>query len=117
MRASVSSPHEEVSLTTDTTYYFVLESTANGLLLSSSDKLSVQLGSGSPDPDYPPTENTAPTFVLSDGSLIMEKGADALAVQSDGKIRSEEHTSELQSRPHLVCRLLLEKKNCPAPEH
>src|SRR5690554_7343469 len=24
--------------------------------------------------------------------------------------RSEEHTSELQSRPHLVCRLLLEKK-------
>src|SRR5690554_7255592 len=29
----------------------------------------------------------------------------------DLKNRSEEHTSELQSRPHLVCRLLLEKKN------
>src|SRR5690554_7438670 len=27
-----------------------------------------------------------------------------------GNWRSEEHTSELQSRPHLVCRLLLEKK-------
>src|SRR2546422_1542089 len=27
--------------------------------------------------------------------------------------RSEEHTSELQSRLHLVCRLLLEKKNHP----
>src|SRR5690554_7113816 len=27
-----------------------------------------------------------------------------------GGYRSEEHTSELQSRPHLVCRLLLEKK-------
>src|SRR5436305_9173486 len=26
------------------------------------------------------------------------------------RCRSEEHTSELQSRPHLVCRLLLEKK-------
>src|SRR5690554_7654124 len=26
------------------------------------------------------------------------------------QLRSEEHTSELQSRPHLVCRLLLEKK-------
>src|SRR3989442_4508644 len=25
-------------------------------------------------------------------------------------VRSEEHTSELQSRPHLVCRLLLDKK-------
>src|SRR5256884_568049 len=31
-----------------------------------------------------------------------------------GKRRSEEHTSELQSRLHLVCRLLLEKKNTPA---
>src|SRR5687768_18281665 len=28
-----------------------------------------------------------------------------------GAARSEEHTSELQSRLHLVCRLLLEKKN------
>src|SRR5437870_8748262 len=28
-----------------------------------------------------------------------------------GRLRSEEHTSELQSRGHLVCRLLLEKKN------
>src|SRR3989442_7769467 len=27
------------------------------------------------------------------------------------RIRSEEHTSELQSRPHLVCRLLLEQKD------
>src|SRR5690625_6192199 len=27
------------------------------------------------------------------------------------RVRSEEHTSELQSRGHLVCRLLLEKKN------
>src|SRR3989442_8463119 len=30
--------------------------------------------------------------------------------------RSEEHTSELQSRPHLVCRLLLEKKNRKKPQ-
>src|SRR5205809_5374159 len=30
---------------------------------------------------------------------------------SEDKDRSEEHTSELQSRLHLVCRLLLEKKN------
>src|SRR2546422_4942044 len=29
--------------------------------------------------------------------------------------RSEEHTSELQSRLHLVCRLLLEKKKKPSP--
>src|SRR2546422_2496303 len=30
---------------------------------------------------------------------------------AEGRGRSEEHTSELQSRLHLVCRLLLEKKN------
>src|SRR3989449_10966889 len=36
--------------------------------------------------------------------------ADAIA-KSGAKTRSEEHTSELQSRLHLVCRLLLEKKN------
>src|SRR3712207_7697139 len=31
--------------------------------------------------------------------------------------RSEEHTSELQSRQYLVCRLLLEKNNIETPEH
>src|SRR5258708_37691885 len=31
-------------------------------------------------------------------------------VQSEAVVRSEEHTSELQSPDHLVCRLLLEKK-------
>src|SRR3712207_7031512 len=31
--------------------------------------------------------------------------------------RSEEHTSELQSRQYLVCRLLLEKKNQRPPSH
>src|SRR6266568_9602412 len=38
------------------------------------------------------------------GQLLDQPGADDLAV------RSEEHTSELQSQFHLVCRLLLEKK-------
>src|SRR2546422_2141480 len=43
-----------------------------------------------------------------------------LAEQPDTVTRSEEHTSELQSRLHLVCRLLLEKKKktqnaCTAP--
>src|SRR2546429_5860421 len=34
----------------------------------------------------------------------------AIALRSFFALRSEEHTSELQSRLHLVCRLLLEKK-------
>src|SRR5207249_10619391 len=37
--------------------------------------------------------------------------ADASACHTGSVIRSEEHTSELQSRFDLVCRLLLEKKN------
>src|SRR5436305_5118557 len=39
------------------------------------------------------------------------RGPDGGSPGSAGRSsRSEEHTSELQSRPHLVCRLLLEKK-------
>src|SRR5690554_7194641 len=39
-------------------------------------------------------------------------GLDTVSIQEVqlGLLRSEEHTSELQSRPHIVCRLLLEKK-------
>src|SRR5207253_5716628 len=47
---------------------------------------------------------------------ILRYGADFIKVLATGAVltsgtnRSEEHTSELQSRGHLVCRLLLEKK-------
>src|SRR5947209_16130063 len=39
---------------------------------------------------------------------VRDSVADAL--KKEAKARSEEHTSELQSRQYLVCRLLLEKK-------
>src|SRR3712207_9369301 len=39
-----------------------------------------------------------------------ELGYRALAITDHDGLRSEEHTSELQSRQYLVCRLLLEKK-------
>src|SRR3989442_9296436 len=38
-----------------------------------------------------------------------------IAWRRSAVVRSEEHTSELQSRPHLVCRLLLEKKKKQPP--
>src|SRR5690625_5391974 len=45
---------------------------------------------------------------------ILGKGmAERALKQRRHRPRSEEHTSELQSRGHLVCRLLLEKKNPP----
>src|SRR2546422_7987975 len=56
-------------------------------------------------------------LTVDDIPPVKERLADALfrhipaGVGSTGRLhRSEEHTSELQSRLHLVCRLLLEKK-------
>src|SRR5690554_548632 len=46
---------------------------------------------------------------VAEGERV-EAGTVVLALARDELPRSEEHTSELQSRPHLVCRLLLEKK-------
>src|SRR6266498_470118 len=45
--------------------------------------------------------------------LSYNSGFDHGHYATNPELRSEEHTSELQSRPHLVCRLLLEKKKCP----
>src|SRR2546429_6690987 len=42
--------------------------------------------------------------------LTVEPGRTLDLLVTKGPVRSEEHTSELQSRLHLVCRLLLEKK-------
>src|SRR5690625_6437609 len=53
-------------------------------------------------PSQPSLGAFAPAFalLLSGGTMLLLQAG----------IRSEEHTSELQSRGHLVCRLLLEKK-------
>src|SRR5205814_6161559 len=64
----------------------------------------------------PPRSTLFPytTLFRSRDGVRVERGelrAPALgAAQSEERIRSEEHTSELQSIRHLVCRLLLEKK-------
>src|SRR5438876_10398732 len=53
---------------------------------------------------------------ISAGLSSMSRGCDAVPGSTfpsypvSSKMRSEEHTSELQSPVHLVCRLLLEKK-------
>src|SRR3712207_7655621 len=46
--------------------------------------------------------------VEDEGRQVVERAR--LGAVDDAVLRSEEHTSELQSRQYLVCRLLLEKK-------
>src|SRR5262245_64526211 len=45
------------------------------------------------------------------------RAMDAVVAASTSSLRSEEHTSELQSLRHLVCRLLLEKKKTQKQKH
>src|SRR5438445_6727690 len=51
-----------------------------------------------------------------DGREPSDRSAAAVHSGDRERSRSEEHTSELQSRQYLVCRLLLEKKTQPWPD-
>src|SRR5256884_7175959 len=51
---------------------------------------------------------------LGDAAKAQELLTRVLSLDPSHSMRSEEHTSELQSRLHLVCRLLLEKKKTNA---
>src|SRR3712207_7227422 len=57
-----------------------------------------------------PVEHLDPGQASEDGLLVGHPEQSAASVQLPEVLRSEEHTSELQSRQYLVCRLLLEKK-------
>src|SRR3989442_4162182 len=68
------------------------------------------LPSASPTTCGSPSAPGRPTSASSPSWTFRERLLHSPASDGDPQ-RSEEHTSELQSRPHLVCRLLLEKKN------
>src|SRR3989442_3915059 len=53
------------------------------------------------------------TVELAPGAVDARHFHPGVELDTRMEMRSEEHTSELQSRPHLVCRLLLEKKKTP----
>src|SRR3712207_7258418 len=63
--------------------------------------------------DLPAAHRTAPGAADEQGDALHAAGCLRPAVRPGGRGRSEEHTSELQSRQYLVCRLLLEKKAPP----
>src|SRR3712207_8644600 len=55
------------------------------------------------------SSTTSPAKAISP-KMLPPSTTESVTSPSSGSIRSEEHTSELQSRQYLVCRLLLEKK-------
>src|SRR5690554_7541746 len=83
------------------------------LLVKNPEFFSVTYGAGGSTRDR--TWNTV--------MKVREAGVDAaphlscVGQSREELVRSEEHTSELQSRPHLVCRLLLEKKKTTNAQH
>src|SRR5205814_10512234 len=58
----------------------------------------------------PKSTVTIANRIAGSGLRIDQAETFSLIADSSSRIRSEEHTSELQSLRHLVCRLLLEKK-------
>src|SRR2546430_3034812 len=57
-----------------------------------------------------PAARSEPQAALAQAQVPLDVAADGDVPVPDGHVRSEEHTSELQSQSNLVCRLLLEKK-------
>src|SRR5437870_10522058 len=83
-------------------------STANSHSSSKSEPSSVlSTGSSAPAPD---SRLRAVTWHSPFPASSFKEARNGLC-QVTARNRSEEHTSELQSRGHLVCRLLLEKKS------
>src|SRR3712207_8174068 len=72
------------------------------------DALQRSMLTAPPEPDH--CQIAVRYVPAAEGAEIGGDWYDAF-LQEDGGTRSEEHTSELQSRQYLVCRLLLEKKN------
>src|SRR3712207_7483963 len=76
-------------------YFFFFNDTATTEIYTLSLHDALPISSQTPESTY---------------QALEQYGRDLTTAARSGKLRSEEHTSELQSRQYLVCRLLLEKK-------
>src|SRR3712207_6877192 len=86
--------------------------------LSRSQTVSVFIRLPQPPQRKTPPESSQYLLPADEGLLLSRMASLAASTHSRGMpapaTRSEEHTSELQSRQYLVCRLLLEKKKTQA---
>src|SRR5690349_24034331 len=90
-------------------YTTLFRSSAMAAVLEGAGAASAADGGSGDGAGVDPLESVFAASRLGDvaGAGALSSGADELRAAQ----RSEEHTSELQSRRDLVCRLLLEKKN------
>src|SRR5690625_7118969 len=98
-------------------YYGLREDLMNNLLKRFGDSIEIYqvLSSEKRDLDLSKTDLIITTIEPTFDMKIPFVQINLFLTEKDkrkifNKVRSEEHTSELQSRGHLVCRLLLEKK-------
>src|SRR2546429_6483593 len=80
-------------------------------LTSSQPDVSRRAKASGPARHQPSSEHQSRLSVCLRGRTRQADSPAAIVPARSKRHRSEEHTSELQSRLHLVCRLLLEKKN------
>src|SRR5207302_6775102 len=79
-----------------------------GARLAAKLGITIEKKTAAPIPELAPLlENVPPARLFDEMEKLLLSGH---AIESIKSLRSEEHTSELQSRENLVCRLLLEKK-------
>src|SRR5690242_21775195 len=111
MRTTAPTTNKRQSLrphTAERSYYFSARATPAINPLSLHDAL----------PIWPDQHRGRPLAVRSAPALGLERGRGRAVGGGRVSVRSEEHTSELQSHVNLVCRLLLEKKQHPSsPQH
>src|SRR2546429_5980901 len=88
------------------------DSGVNNVRACSIMSLAIPRRSAMAMPLEPPGTPTIKRYV---GRRFTSSNSTAALTTPGAVARSEEHTSELQSRLHLVCRLLLEKKNHSEP--
>src|SRR5205809_6861252 len=84
-------------------FFFTAPATTEAYTLSLHDALPISRPQH--DPAAPGSQDASSSHIAASENRV-----------SGAAIRSEEHTSELQSRLHLVCRLLLEKKKTSTPQ-
>src|SRR5687768_18486125 len=98
-----------MSITFDLFFFFNDTATTEIYTLSLHDALPIWTGRAAPEPRRRSTGCSPPfRHPRVDAADLRDEPLPVRVLEVED--RSEEHTSELQSRLHLVCRLLLEKK-------